>query len=33
MGLLLGLCAMTFVAGCGSGFKLTGVTYATPTKT
>ena len=27
-GLLLGLCVMTFVAGCGSGFKLTGVTVS-----
>jgi hypothetical protein len=27
MGLLLGLCIMTFVAGCGS-FKLTGVTVS-----
>lgn len=27
-GLLLGLCAVMFVAGCGSGFKLTGVTVS-----
>jgi LEA14-like dessication related protein len=27
-GLMIGLCALTFVAGCGSGFKLTGVTVS-----